>query len=114
MGSQDVSLPHTATGRPGAVGVHVCACVAWVCALCVHACAAFAMPLGMFCWCGSVATFMVVCVCAMHACAWCVYACVLELGCVCVCVHVCVCMCVCMCVCACVCMCVCVCVISYV
>ena len=29
--SQDVSLPHTAAGRPGAVGVHMCACVAWVC-----------------------------------------------------------------------------------
>ena len=39
LGSQDVSLPHTATGRPGAFGVHVCACVAWVCAdVCVCVC----------------------------------------------------------------------------
>ena len=45
--SQGVSLPHTATGRPGAVGVHVCACVAWVC-VCVHACTAFVMPLGVY------------------------------------------------------------------
>ena len=39
LGSQDVSLPHAATGRPGAFGVHVCACVAWVCAyvcVCMH------------------------------------------------------------------------------
>ena len=39
VGSQDVSLPHTATGRPGAVGVHVCVCVAWMCAcmcVCMH------------------------------------------------------------------------------
>ena len=37
---QGVSLPHAATWRPGALGVLVCACVAWVCGLCVcvHVC----------------------------------------------------------------------------
>ena len=34
LGSQDVSLPHTATGRPGAVGMQVCGCVL----SCVFAC----------------------------------------------------------------------------
>ena len=33
--SQDVSLPHTATGRPGAVGVRVCVCSMGVCFVCV-------------------------------------------------------------------------------
>ena len=36
--SQGVSLPHAATWRPGALGVLVCACVAWVCGWCVCAC----------------------------------------------------------------------------
>ena len=48
MGSKDVSLPHTATRRPGAVGVHVCVCSMSVLCVCVHACAAFAMPLGVY------------------------------------------------------------------
>ena len=61
LGSQDVSLPHTATGRPGAVGVHVCACVhvcvcmcACVCVcvcVCVHSCmCCLAMQLGGYWW----------------------------------------------------------------
>ena len=64
LGSQDVSLPHATMGRPGAVGVQVCACVAWMCAfMCVCAC---------MCWfhgaCRSVVMFM----CQWLA-AWCVY-----------------------------------------
>ena len=50
VGSQDVSLPHAATGRPGAVGVHVCMCCigVWLC-VCVwmHACC-LALQLGVY------------------------------------------------------------------
>ena len=52
VGSQDVSLPHAATGRPGAVGVHVCMCSmsVWLCVcvcLCMHACC-LALQLGVY------------------------------------------------------------------
>ena len=70
-------------GRPGAIGVHVCACVAWVCAcVCVYMHVLFGNT-SMFCWCGSVVVLRVsggLCLLlqlAMHACAWCVCACML-------------------------------------
>ena len=54
VGSQDVSLPHAATGRPGAVGVHVCMCSmsVWLCVcvcvcLCMHACC-LVLQLGVY------------------------------------------------------------------
>ena len=44
VGSQDVSLPHAATRRPGAVGVHVCVCV------CVCVCAFTHVLFGNAAW----------------------------------------------------------------
>ena len=101
VGSQDVSLPHAATGRPGAIGMHVCACVAWCVLVCVCACMCFlSMQVAVYIllvWvsgnvpCVRWVVFVVVsyaCLCTVCVCVHVVfsYACLCV---VCVCVYAC-------------------------